>query len=345
MPASPLWPTANGRRPQSWSPISTASAVFSKENFSNGCIRHRRTSPILRRRSFLQFNPQLLKGQLIPILEYASLPRWRFPFAPHDLGTYPLANGQVYGGREQSEENQMPVEESGNMLLMTAALAKKDGNADSPENIGPCSRAGRTTCARKASTRRTSSAPDDFAGHLAHNTNLSLKAILAIGGYAMLCEMAGLKSDAVAFRKSAEDMAARWQQMADDGDHYRLTFDKPGSWSQKYNLVWDPAAGFESVSPAGCAAGDSLLQNQAQQVRPAARYPAGITPSWTGNCGRRRWRTILRTSQALIAPILQMGERIPRPSAFDRLVLDRGRQETGIPGALGRRRHLYQVVG
>src|SRR5262249_13852964 len=84
---------------------------------------------------------------------------------------------------------------------------------------------------------------DDFAGHLAHNANLSAKSIVALGGFTELCRMRGLNDEAAEYRQLAEKFAARWANEALEDDHYRLAFDQPNTWSQKYNLLGDRLLG------------------------------------------------------------------------------------------------------
>lgn len=215
---------------------------FCKENHSNGCIS---TSDVFYPMSpqFLLFGPTLAKSFIVPFMNYAASERWKFPFAPHDLGTYPKANGQVYGDGEHGVNNQMPVEESGNLLCLFAAVAEMEGNADFAGIYWKQLEQWANYLKEKGFDPEKQLCTDDFAGHLAHNVNLSVKAICGLGSFARLCEMRGDKAKADEYFKLAREFAQRWVKEADDGDHFRLAFDKPGTWSQKYNLVWDGVLG------------------------------------------------------------------------------------------------------
>ena len=80
---------------------------------------------------------------------------------------------------------------------------------------------------------------DDFAGHWAHNANLSVKAIMGIAGYSEMAKMLGFNNIADKYATIAKKMAVKWEEMANEGDHYRLAFDREDTWSQKYNMIWD----------------------------------------------------------------------------------------------------------
>ena len=217
---------------------------FSKENNSNGCVNTvdltYPSAPL-----FLLYNTELMKGMCTSILDYCQSSRWGFDFAAHDLGTYPHANNQVYAIRFPDGGGgfggNMPIEESANIVILAAAISNIDGNTDWADRYWGTLTKWTNYLVENGTDPENQLCTDDFAGHLAHNANLAVKAIMGVAGYALLCWQRGEADNYKYYIAKAKEMATNWVSLAKEGTHYKLAYDRSGTWSQKYNMVWDKA--------------------------------------------------------------------------------------------------------
>ena len=216
--------------------------LFPKENNSNGCIS---TVDVMFPQApfFLLFSPALTKAMLVPILDYASSTKWPYRYAPHDLGTYPWASGQIYGMGNADDGIRMPLEESGNMLIMMAALTKSEGNADLAKKYWSLLTMWVDYCVAEGLDPKNQLCSADMFGHMPRAANLALKAIIGIGGYAQMCEALGKTDDANKYMTIARDYAAKWQELAKGEGRTLLGYGQPDTWAMKHNLIWDRMLG------------------------------------------------------------------------------------------------------
>lgn len=235
---------------------------LSKECDSNGCIGTVDISypsmPL-----YLMFGTEYLKGMMRPVLEFARMPVWEYDFAPHDVGRYPHANGQVYGIKEKFApknptnekvfplyylyprgsdiyrfDMQMPVEECGNMLIMAAAVSEQDGNAEFILPYMDLMEKWAGYLLSYGEDPGEQLCTDDFAGHWAHNANLAAKATMGIEAYSRILAMVG-REENVWYHERAKILAKQWEIRAKSENHTVLAFGNDDSWSLKYNLIWD----------------------------------------------------------------------------------------------------------
>lgn len=210
---------------------------ISKECFSNGCAATvdvtYPSAPM-----YLYYNTELLKGMIRPVMRFAASEAWPHDFAPHDVGKYPLLNGQVYYGTRL--EGQMPVEECGNILTLMGAITDIDGNADFAAQYIDILEKWNEYLIDYGYDPENQLCTDDFAGHLAHNCNLSIKAIMGMAGFAKVLKKLGRDDEADALTAKAKEYADSFIQRAANPDgSYRLAYDRPDTFSLKYNAVWD----------------------------------------------------------------------------------------------------------
>ena len=285
---------------------------FSKENNSNGCVNTvdltYPEAPL-----FLCYNPELQKAMMTSIFDYSRSGRWTKPFAAHDLGTYPIANGQVYGG-------DMPLEEAGNMLTLAAQLCKLDGNTNYVDKYWEVITQWANYLSENGQDPENQLCTDDFAGHWAHNANLSIKAIMGVAGYAEMARMKGLNNIADKYMARAKEMAQKWEADAREGDHYRLAFDRKNTWSQKYNMVWDKLWK-TNVFPAGTMERDVqyYLKKQNKYGLPLdirKDYTKNDWIMWTAAMAKDK-ATFLKFVEPVYKFMNETGSRVPTSDWYD----------------------------
>ena len=231
---------------------------MSKECHSNGCINTVDVSyPAMP--MYLIYTPELVKAMLVGIFEFAAMPLWTADFAPHDIGRYPIANGQVYAlnvhnhllphsytYRKVYKSNkfamympqfQMPVEECGNMILLTYAYYMVSKDIDFLKENAATLKKWADYLIMKGVVLDNQLCTDDFAGHSKKNVNLAIKAVMGIAAYSRIAELLGEENTYMA---KAKEYADELVSVCGKGlDFLPFSVDKKDSWSLKYNLVWD----------------------------------------------------------------------------------------------------------
>ncbi|PLW10460.1 hypothetical protein PCANC_23157 [Puccinia coronata f. sp. avenae] len=210
-------------------------AAFIKEISSNGDMS---TLDVI----FPQFpilsylDPALLRLTLEPIFKYTESGLYPNKWTVHDLGRYPNATGHNDG-----KDEPMPVEEAGNILIMVLSYYQLTKDANWLRKHYNILKQWAQFLVNGGLVPEEQLSSDDFAGKLANQTNLALKAIVGIGAMSQIALATGDKDEASKLRSTAEDYISKWSKyaLADNGQHTKLAYQLNDSWGTLYNLFAD----------------------------------------------------------------------------------------------------------
>ncbi|CCG84065.1 protein of unknown function [Taphrina deformans PYCC 5710] len=197
---------------------------------------------------FLYANPKLLVAMLEPLLIHQEAGLYPNKYAMHDMGSsYPNATGHPDGNDEY-----MPVEECGNNLIMMLAThdalveASQDGQEVAfarawLERHYRIALQWTEYLVRYGLVTESQLSTDDFAGTLANQTNLAVKAIVGIKCMSVIAGIAGHQGKSSELEETAAAYTKRWLRLAyDEGVPFaKLAYQWKGSWGSLYNLYGD----------------------------------------------------------------------------------------------------------
>ncbi|GAA6036100.1 hypothetical protein JCM8097_006615 [Rhodosporidiobolus ruineniae] len=224
----------------------------------------------------LYTNPTLLALLLEPLLVYTRSGMYPNRWPVHDLGTYP-----VFRGYNDGSDEPMPLEEGGNMLWMALAYYQLSGDRPWVEKNYDVLKQWTAYLIDDGLVPAEQLSTDDFAGALANQTDLAVKAIVGIGAMGELAKQVGRFTDHVHFSSVAKAYVVEWSKMAltEEGGslHAKLAYQDEGSWGLLYNLFGDRLLGLDLFDR-------SLYKHQADWYRgKAEKYgvPLDSRHPWT----------------------------------------------------------------
>ncbi|KAI0068780.1 DUF1793-domain-containing protein [Artomyces pyxidatus] len=191
--------------------------------------------------AFLYANPTLGKYLLLPLFEYQATGQYPNKWSIHDMGaSYPKALGHNDGNDEP-----MPLEESGNMLIMTLSYIQKTQDFSLISRYTGLLDQWTQFLVAEALIPANQISTDDFAGSLANQTNLAIKGIIGIRAMAEIASLLGDDTKNKNYTSIAASYVQQWQPLAlsKDGTHLTLSYGNDRSWGLAYNLFADRLLG------------------------------------------------------------------------------------------------------
>ncbi|KAF1984206.1 glutaminase GtaA [Aulographum hederae CBS 113979] len=212
--------------------------IFQKEISSNGNMNTVDVifpfHPLL-----LYTNPELLAILLEPLWEIQEGGNYPNKYSMHDIGAhYPNATGHPDGLDEE-----MPVEECGNMLIMALAYVQHTGKTDYLKAHYKLLKQWTQFLVSDSLIPASQLSTDDFAGHLENQTNLALKGIIGIGAMGQIANLTGNTEDAANYTAISRDYIEKWEDLGiaknANPPHTTLAYGQNKTHGLLYNIFSD----------------------------------------------------------------------------------------------------------
>ncbi|TVY25220.1 Glutaminase A [Lachnellula hyalina] len=259
---------------------STKQYLFLKEISSDGNVQTVDVifpfHPVL-----LYLKPELLKLLLDPLFENQESGQYPNMYSMHDLGSsYPNATGHPDGNDEKQ-----PLEECGNMLIMTLAYSQRaQDNAYLTQHYNVLKQWTQYLIA-EALIPADQISTDDFAGSLSNQTNLALKGIIGIEAMAVIANLTGNSADSSNYTSIAHDYISKWQDYGIAHDavppHTTLGYGLNDTHGLLYNLYSDQELGLKLVPQA--------VYDMQSAFYPTVALPYGVPLDTRHNYTKSDW--------------------------------------------------------